>query len=529
MRTFHQRVLVTVMATVVVAVCGIFTAYLLGKNYIIKHEVTALGDQTDHALAMADSVSSEARVVLSALNASPYAYCSDAEMKYFHKLIFQSEYLKDAGRIRNGQLDCSTNLGRLEEPIDLPRPDFEQPDGMVVYTQFTPFRMGNIMVVALKMGDSYVIISPYMDLHLDQPPVHFLSTGVGDPNWDANRLLVKFPHVTRDALTRERQGRVGETLYATRCSKHYYNCVTDFISIADTMSVNRNQFDGQMATGGFVGAAIGFMLSFLYRRNRSMEQQLRRAVKNESLSVVYQPIVRLKDRRIVGAEALLRWKDEGGYVVPPNVFIRLAEERGFVTELTRLAVRHSLADLRWLLRSQPEFRMNVNVAAADLANANFIPMLESELEEADVPAHSLTVEITEHSTADNHVVLETILRLRQMGVRIDIDDFGTGYSSLSYLHDLQVDCIKIDRIFTHAIGTHAVTETILPQILAMAKALGLDVVVEGIETEEQAEFFVDYQQPIYAQGWLFGYPAPVEDFAQYMEMDSMREHAGVAI
>ena len=125
---------------------------------------------------------------------------------------------------------------------------------------------------------------------------------------------------------------------------------------------------------------------------------------------------------------------------------------------------------------------------------------------------SLAIEVTESSTARIQVALKTIRELRKRGHSVQIDDFGTGYSSLAYLHDLSVDAIKIDRAFTQAIGTEAVTVGILPQILAMAKALNLQVIVEGIETVEQAVYFAGAEMPILGQGWLFGRPVPVEAF-----------------
>ena len=141
-------------------------------------------------------------------------------------------------------------------------------------------------------------------------------------------------------------------------------------------------------------------------------------------------------------------------------------------------------------------------------------MLHRSLRKAGVMPQSLIIEITESSTARQEVVRETIRQLRQDGFHVYIDDFGTGYSSLAYLHELSVDAIKIDRSFTQAIGTKAVTVTVLPQIMAMADALRLDVVVEGIETEEQAAYFMDLAKPHRAQGWLFGAPVAAGIFAR---------------
>ena len=227
----------------------------------------------------------------------------------------------------------------------------------------------------------------------------------------------------------------------------------------------------------------------LYRRNRRMDHQLRRAIQGDRLRVVYQPIVNLASGEIVGAEALARWTDEEGFVVGPDVFVKIAEERGFVGEITRLVVRHVLRDFAVTLRAHPDFRISINMAAADLGDPRFLPMLEQSLDRAGVSAASLVIEITERSTALHEVALEAIRHLRRQGHGVHIDDFGTGYSSLSYLHDLSVDAIKIDRSFTRSIGTEAATVSILPQILAMAEKLHLQVIVEGIETSQQAALF----------------------------------------
>jgi len=133
-------------------------------------------------------------------------------------------------------------------------------------------------------------------------------------------------------------------------------------------------------------------------------------------------------------------------------------------------------------------------------------MLEQSLNRAGVAARSLAIEITETSTARYKIARETILSLRKMGHSVHIDDFGTGYSSLSYLHDLSVDAIKIDKSFTQAVGTDSVILAILPQILSMAAALNLDVIVEGVETAEQARYFAASPRAILAQGWRFGRP-----------------------
>ena len=148
-------------------------------------------------------------------------------------------------------------------------------------------------------------------------------------------------------------------------------------------------------------------------------------------------------------------------------------------------------------------------------------MLEQSLLEFGVSTRSIGIEITETGTARQQLAMDAIFQLRRRGHRVYIDNFGTGYSSFAYLQDLAIDAIKIDRAFTRAIGTGAVTEADLPRILAMAEALDLEVIVEGIENREQASYFISRNKQIHAQGWLFGYPYPAAEFEKLLA----EEHA----
>jgi sensor c-di-GMP phosphodiesterase-like protein len=144
-------------------------------------------------------------------------------------------------------------------------------------------------------------------------------------------------------------------------------------------------------------------------------------------------------------------------------------------------------------------------------------MLEKLRQKNDIASRSINLELTERSTADHRLAVSAISRLRERGHEFYIDDFGTGYSSLSYLNELAVDAIKIDRAFTDAIGTGSLTAAIVPQILAMAQALHVKVVVEGVERAEQSEYFANLDQRILAQGWHFGEAIPANELLTLLQ------------
>ncbi len=496
---------------------------LLGFVLMLRHTYVRLEQHATYILNEAETSAGEARSVLATMNGSPYTFCSEAEITWFRSLIFQSEYLKEGGRMRDGRIVCSATLGRLDQPLGPFKPDLSRQDGTSIYRNLPPFHVENQTVISVQLGDSFIVYNPYNRKNLGAPPMHFVITEVGGPNQQIFRLLGEQPLPNSALFTSDGAARVGQTLNATRCTTRYSSCMTAYISIPEALRANRGELTGFVLLGGVPGAFFGFICSLVYRRNKGIEQQLRRAIRRDSLRVVYQPIVDLASRRIVGAEALTRWTDEDDFAVGPDVFVRVAEQRGFVGAITELVVRHALRDFAGTLRSHPGFRLSVNVAAADLKDPEFLPMLERSLERASVSAGSLGIEITESSTARHEVAMETIRCLRDRGHAVHIDDFGTGYSSLSYLHDLAVDAIKIDRTFTRAIGTESVTMAILPKILALAEALNLQVIVEGIETELQADYFATCSQPILAQGWFFGRPVPAEEFHRILVEDDVHQ------
>jgi sensor c-di-GMP phosphodiesterase-like protein len=362
------------------------------------------------------------------------------------------------------------------------------------------------------MGNSYVVIDPHAVGRMDLITPSRAATVLDAASHKLIRPGRQLPVANGVIADKNWQGRVGDTLLVTRCSTRYAVCVTTYVNLPELVSARRGQLIAYGSLGGLTGALFGLSCLLLYRRNSSMAQQLRRAIRNDRLQVVYQPIVNLSSGRIVGAEALARWTDEEGFAVGPDVFVKVAERRGFVEEITRLVMQHAVRDFAETMRNWPAFHLSINVTAGDLENKGLLPMMEGILERSGISPQSMVVEVTEGSMVHRDLAIETIGALRKRGYGVHIDDFGTGYSSLSYLHSLAVDAIKIDKSFTQAIGTEAVTLSIIPQILAMAKMLNLQVVVEGIETEAQVRYFDPEVQPIFGQGWYFGHPVPAERF-----------------
>jgi sensor c-di-GMP phosphodiesterase-like protein len=518
-RTIKQRAVVAFAATVIGAVSGMVVGNLMGSYAIHGLAKRRLMEYAERILKVDVTYSIEARSLLAKANSSPYPFCSEAELAWFRKLVFASEYVQDVGHMRDGRLLCSATLGRDGIPNEQFKPSFTRWDGSRIYYNLVPLRQDTIHPTAVQLGDSFIVYNPYNEMLFASDEMHHTIKLYDVPNRITGPLGTSSTNVDPSVPAKDGEYMVHGSFYAVRCTTRFFNCVTTFNTHDEVFQAYRTQLIVSIIFGGLLGGCFGLLASFLYRRNRSMDNQLRRAIRREQLSLAYQPIVNLASKRIVGAEALARWTDEEGFVISPEIFIKIAEQRGFAGEITRLVTRRALSEFAEALRARPGFQISINVVASDLSNPRFLPMLEAELKRAEVKAESLIIEITESSTARNAVAIETILRLRRRGHSIHIDDFGTGYSSLSYLHDLSVNAIKIDRAFTQAIGTEAVTLAILPQILAMAEALRLQVVVEGIETQQQADYFAGGSYAVLGQGWLYGRPVPAEEFHRLLSED----------
>jgi sensor c-di-GMP phosphodiesterase-like protein len=526
-RTLRQRLLVTLAATLVATAFGLLVGYWLGRAVTLRVAARVLGQSAMQAIGDSAALSRDAHAVLDAINASRSEFCSEEDLASIRGLVFRSHFLKEAGRIRDGRVACSTTLGRVPpRGAELPKPDVIGADGVKVYRDLALFRLDQTSVTSLQAGDSYIVLNPFFSSLRGHAAAHLRTTVIDSPQNHAAHPMDAITQLTWAERIKESDFRIGDILYSTRCSFGYNTCMTASLSVSEALSSDHLRFYGSILFGGATGAWMGLLLSLSYRRSRSIAHQLRRAILKDKLRVVYQPIVNLASGEIVGAEALARWTDEEGFVVGPDVFVKIAEERSFVGEITRLVVRHVLRDFAVTLLAHPDFRISINIAAADLGDPRFLPMLEQSLGRAGVLAASVVIEITESSTALHQVALEAIRHLRILGHGVHIDDFGTGYSSLSYLHDLSVDAIKIDQSFTRSIGTEAVTVSILPQILAMAEKLHLQVVVEGIETSQQAAYFSGGSKSILGQGWFFGHPVPPEKILRLLAASGLHRPQG---
>ncbi|WP_262267824.1 bifunctional diguanylate cyclase/phosphodiesterase [Microvirga yunnanensis] len=278
---------------------------------------------------------------------------------------------------------------------------------------------------------------------------------------------------------------------------------TELLSSADA-ALYRAKTEGK-GTYRFFEAAMGVQI----RERRSIEHDLRGAIANNELSVVYQPQAQVETGEVNGFEVLLRWNHPARGNVPPSVFIPIAEESGLILKLGEWVMREACREAATWMRP---LTIAVNVSALQLTSDGFVELVEATLGEMNLPPHRLEIEITETALVrDPSRALHSLQRLKALGVNIAMDDFGTGYSSLSNLRAFPFDKIKIDRSFIQAVHANPQAAAIVRAVLGLGRGLGLPVIAEGVETTEELRF-LGLEGCAEAQGYLFGRPAPIKEF-----------------
>ena len=253
----------------------------------------------------------------------------------------------------------------------------------------------------------------------------------------------------------------------------------------------------------------------------TLESELRKALKSDELVVYYQPQIDIHNGKITGAEALVRWKHPKHGLVAPDYFIPLAEEMGVVVELGDRILHEACQQVKqWHDKGLTLDKIAVNLSSLQFSQPNLIGAIQRTLSDTGLPAKHLELELTESIIMKNlEATIKVLEELKDMGISISVDDFGTGYSSLNYLKRFPLDELKIDKSFIVDIDTDAHNAGIVTAIIAMAKSLGLTLVAEGVETDNQLKYIRD-AGVVTVQGFLFNKPLDAPDFENLLRDNS---------
>lgn len=251
--------------------------------------------------------------------------------------------------------------------------------------------------------------------------------------------------------------------------------------------------------------------AFFYQLNAS-RARLKQAIQSRQLVMWYQPIVRLEDGCVVGAEALVRWPQPDGKMLQPDSFVPFARETQLLTSMTQWVIKQVFDDLGEWLCQHPDQYLSVNVEPDDLQTTVLLSHLLTLCHDYHVKPQQIVLEFTESSMIDPYAVAPIVASYREAGFAIYLDDFGSGYANLSYLQAMSFDMLKIDKTLVDPLPG----KSLMPQIIALARSLSLESLAEGVETPEQAEW-LKARGVKYAQGWLYSKALTSRAFVNWCE------------
>ena len=261
-------------------------------------------------------------------------------------------------------------------------------------------------------------------------------------------------------------------------------------------------------------------LSRSMQERLTLESGLHQAIERNEFEVYYQPQIDITNMKIVGMEALLRWRHPDRGMMTPGSFMSVAEERGFIVPIGDWVLRTACMQAKLFREAGfPSFRVAVNISARQFREAGLVESIENALKQTGLDGQSLELEITESVAMENvDMTLQQLTRLRRTGISIAIDDFGMGHSSLSYLKRFPIDALKIDRNFVEELPERVEDAAIVRSVIELAQGLNLRVVAEGVETKQQLDF-LRQQNCREVQGFYFGFPVPPLEFQKLLTVE----------
>lgn len=496
---------------------AVLTPILL-SIYLAHHKASEefdeeLGSFAGHALIRTSRVIDQSISALEDINHASVNRCSPAHLQVMRQVSLNYRYIQEILYEQDGHIYCSSFQADSSGKY-IGEPDIVGEKGFSVwYTSNTDLGFKQMMIyigrpphLAAIDPLSFIDVIPYGDQKMNIAVVSL----------NGEKALASSRPLKDQAWKKQlRQGmedyQFGSAAYVIRRDNDQGLATIAWAPLAPLNKAWCYELLVWLPVGIGFSLAAGWCITRLLRRLQSPRARIADAIQNREFTVKYQPIVNLQTGESVGAEILLRWEQPDGSWFNPEVFIPLAEETGLITQITEQLVELLFTELGDWLHDHPGHHISINLAPCDLHSLHVLNAIRPLLAKYFVKPEQIAFEITERGFADPNVTAPYIAQLRRAGHQIFIDDFGTGYSSLSYLQNLDVDVLKIDKSFVHALEYKKVT----PHIIEMAKALNISMVAEGIETSGQAAWLRQHGVQ-FGQGWLYSPALSKDEFIEWV-------------
>ncbi len=524
-----NRRVITAIAIVVGLVAIAAPTYLSvhwAARQSLNAQLAAAGSIADEILNRAERNTAQVRGILVALEkAGASDPCSDANIALMRNLAVTNEQVQLVGYAKDDRLVCST-FGSHGDGIPLGPPASQTDFGTAVRYDFEFRRLpGHKFFVTTRIASGYTVM-----VHPDLPLQVFVDRSdisAGLIGTASKRLIYgkgKFQPGLADLAGDSRGTEFSRDGYLVAMRRSSVFPYVAFAAIpANAVEAGRARTAQILVPVGLLaGVVLALAVFYLARQRMSLRTALRVALRRKEFFLLYQPIVELRGGRCVGAEALIRWRRSNGDMVPPDVFIPVAEETGLIHDITKRVMDIIAREATVLLKSRPDLHIGINLSSKDLQSADTPHLVQDMVRAMGVKPHNILVEATERGFMQADAARKIMDDIRALNIKIAIDDFGTGYSSLSNLEKFKLDYLKIDKFFVDTMGGKAATSQVAFHIIEMAKSLKLEMIAEGVETAAQVTFLQE-RGVQFAQGYFFAKPMPLREFAAFVQKSEKLE------
>lgn len=433
--------------------------------------------------------------------------CASAHLP-LRKEVARLQTVRAIALVRNGVLYCSSVLGLRDVPIRQLQPDLPAADARLLLSTDAVLIAGTPILIQW-----YPASPDGKDGLLEVINIDLLISLLLEP---------RKPQITHASLTvGNRHLLYGKGVVATlppldggeryqRHSQHFPFTISVTGPGAEALALRT--LPTQLPLALLLSLLVGYLMWLVTANRVSFSWEINLAIAQREFELFCQPLLDAHTQQCTGVEILLRWNNPRQGWISPDVFIPIAEEHHLIAPLTRYVIAETIRQRHFFPMSH-QFHIGINVAASHFHKGELLRDLDQYWFSAQ-PVQQLVIELTERD-ALRDVDYRTVREMQRQHIKLAIDDFGTGNSSLSWLEKLRPDVLKIDKSFTHAIGTDAVNSTVTDIIIALGQRLNIELVAEGVETQEQAQYLRRHGVHL-LQGYLYAKPMPLHDFPQWL-------------
>ncbi|MEJ8475267.1 EAL domain-containing protein [Roseibium algae] len=504
----------TVVIAVLLATAPLFVANMVLNQYAERRAETEMVAMAERYIQRADNAISDTVSALQRLDRDDIQTCDAIDRELFQTVVSGEGYVEAVGLVdRDGKQMCVVPDMRLSGKSILPILKQDGPlvgigmldrsflgaraavvswdlrNGYRLFAEVTP------AAIASDPGPEYLRAYRRAELRLGGDILWFATGGYNSESSNPDHAIVV--KMQSDSYPLE------ATIVAPKSAA--IHMVQELKVIAAT------------ACAAFALLFVAIGVWFSWRPESEANDEFIAAIRNGEFIPYYQPVMDIETGSMRGCEVLMRWRRPNGEIVPPGQFMEYAERNGHIFEMTRQLMVQTCDEVGQLYLDNPDMKLSINLFAGHFRNREVVTDITSIYENSNISFQQIVVEVTErYPLEDMELARKIMAEMQALGVRVALDDVGTGHGGMAYLQKLGVDIIKIDKMFIDAIGDDASSTTIVDSMVELADNLGMGIIAEGVEHEEQVERLRELGVTA-AQGYFFARPLPVDQFIEFAE------------